>query len=328
MTYEDFDITNQAGQQVGAMQFQYRGNFPSAYTEFQNPFGPLKPFKVFGATNDATMGMMMTSLAAGRSYNLGGAAPLFAHIPPMAKGRSPDFSGLVCVPKKSHAEAMIAKLNPETMIVMEDCVLYTGDKDGHQVKGWKLLKVGYMEQPPGAGGVYYSMGQTVGGKQVEPRVVKTPKEASDIVKVGAEMQSGDYGAVWNFEFDLPDPEKQIKRKGFNLGFGEMDMDGSFNPPRGGFAVEMQEVMVTCEMVRYFQTPCNFTQKRQFCCKLPLYAEEVPQAATTPIGQYGGPNAPPQVIMTAGTTFDQVIAAKQNAWAVPAQPIIVGASAQG
>ena len=93
-------------------------------------------------------------------------------------------------------------LNPQTMV--EDTVLCTGTpgRDGVQVKAWQLKKVSYVE-----GALASVCGFGVGGLLVAPKCVKTPKEAQDIVTVGSEKQSGNWGTIFELHFELLDPER-------------------------------------------------------------------------------------------------------------------------
>jgi hypothetical protein len=252
---------------------------------------------------------------------MGAAVPMFGHVDPLPSGRSPDFSGIVNAKSVAEVKAMMGKLNQETMVVMEDTVLCTGTpgRDGVQVKGWKLLKVGYV------GAALFSVcGFGVGGKSKAPVHVTSPKEALDLVTVATEDQTGELGAIFELHFDLPDPEKPIASKGANV-FGHLaDMDGQFNPIGGGYIAQMEEVMLTCKCNRVWKFPCKFESKQCVCCRCPCYAQKMAEVQVGPKGAWSGtPNAPPQVIMAPGTKFRDCVRAKQNAWDVPLQPTIIG-----
>lgn len=308
--FEDFPVmsSSTADKQVGALQFQFRGNYPSAYTH-----DDAKPLKINGAAEDVKLGQLMAALSAGRVYEMGEAQPVFESVKALPQEASPDFSGKVFAKKASQVRSLIDRINPNTMVVMDDAVL--GDHlKGTQVKGWKLTFAGYKYEAP-----FACCGMSLGGVGgVDPRYMATKEELDAFVKGALQAQSGDYGTTFEFKFQLPDQEKQIVKKGENI-FGVVsDMDGKFNPSLGGFGEQMEEVRLACTCIQCWRFPCNFTQKKTFCCTMPCYAQKVNSTEVQPFS-YGKPGAdsPPQVIMTPGTTFAQIVGARKDAWAPPA-----------
>lgn len=251
-----------AGQRenIGMIQFQYRGNFPSSYTH-----DPSKPLTAAVAANNASMGLLASGVVVGKVYELGDAEAAFYDLPPRPSGRSPDFDGWVSCRKYSEMQALEKKLRDD-LVVQEDMVL--GDVfAGVQVRGWVLTDMGYINQGTECCGTSYGK-----GKQ-EPRHVPTLEKYSEILKNSKEGEIGEYGVVWLMRFRLPDHEQQVV--GHEPG---QQVDSRFNPMGSGFAkTRLQEVSANCICMRVWKFPCNLNHKYTPICRMPLYAEKYENA---------------------------------------------------
>lgn len=332
MMFEDFPImaSNDGSKQVGALQFVYRGNYPSAYTHDQ-----MKPLKVSSAAETVQLGQLMAALAAGRVYEMGEAQPVFASVKALPTDCSPDFTGEVIASQANQVKSLIDAINPNTMVVMADAMLGT-HFEGTQVKGWKLIRAGYKKDDwfsclcplcPTMGlftcclwtGPWIPI--KVGGASKKPRYMSTVEELRTLVTGALQDQSGDFGTNFILEFQLPDQEKQIVKKGENTFGSVVEMASQFNPSGGGFAEQMEEVRMACTCIQCWRFPCNFNQKKSYLCSVPCYAQKVSVTEVQPF-TYGqgvpGADAPPQVVMHPGTKMAQIIGAKRDAWAPPAK----------
>jgi len=308
--FEDFPVMSSSGdKQVGALQFQYRGNYPSAYTHDQ-----MKPLKINAAAESVKLGQLMAALSAGRVYEMGEAQPVFESVKALPTDTSPNFTGTVFAKQASQVRSLVDAINPNTMVVMQDAML--GDHlTGTQVKGWKLTYAGYKREK----GICCCIEIGVGG--LKPRYIATLEELRTLVTGALEGQAGSFGTTFELLFQLPDQEQQIVKKGDNT-FGMVsDMSGSFNPGGGGFAEQMEEVRLACTCIQCWRFPCNFNQKKTYCCSMPCYAQKVNNTEVQPFS-YGkgapGADSPPQVIMHPGTKIEQIIGARKDAWAAPAK----------
>lgn len=242
---------------VGIMQFQYRGNFPSSYTH-----DPTKPLTAAVKCNSANLGMLASTVVVGKVYELGNPEAPFYDLPPRPEGRSPEFDGWVICKEHSQMLKLEEQLRND-LVVKEDMVL--GDHiNGVQVRGWVLTDMGYINQGTECCGTTYGK-----GKQ-EPRHVANKEKFSEILKISRESEIGEFGVAWIMRFRLPDHEVQI------VGAGDdgKQVDGKFNPMGGGFAKNMlEEVSCNCVCMRVWKFPCNLEHKYSPLCKMPLYAQK-------------------------------------------------------
>jgi len=288
----DFEVVDsETKRPVGKLQTQYRGNYPSAYKH-----DPSLPFRVTGSTEDANLGMLLSGLASGMVYTMGMALPAFRDVSPKPEGNSPDFSGLVETMWASQVKKL-AGLLPQggkpllsDDLVVQDSMVFGTATSGTQVRGWRLLEFGY------ASGGLSICGATLGGKVRSRRQVRTVKEVADMITAALEHQIGEAGATFYMRFELPDLEKKIIKKGSNIAGNDVMLDSKFNPPRGGFADQMEEVALACNCVRLCRCPCDCTPDRVICCRCPLYARVIRQEETVkPVGAWEE-SAPLPVIM--------------------------------
>lgn len=294
--FESFPVTSPDSTRtaVGKMQFVYRGNYPTPYVHDQ-----WVPLKVTGVTDNAQLGMLMGALATGKTYPFSDPEPLFSAIEPTSNNISPWFDGTVLAKEGKQVKELLDCIDQQTMCVMKDFVI--GDHvHGTQVKGWRLNKMGYTKNS-----TTVCCGHAFGGEPEELQTIKHIQHAKDL---WAQGQEGSTGTMYALFFTLPDSEKPIVKKGGNL-IGSLigDLDGQFNPPNGGFVDPMEEVMLNCTCVRLWKFPCNFNQKKSFCCQCPVYAQFIKAdqiVAVAPIGSSPGEAAPPQVVMNPGMTLSQ------------------------
>lgn len=236
----------------GMIQFQYRGNFPSAYTHDQT-----KPLNAAVASGDSQIGLLASTVIVGKAFGLGSAEAPFYDLPPRPAGRSPDFTGWVHCHMWSQIEDLKSKLR-EDCIVTDACEL--GDTiSGVQVKGWVLTDIGFMKTGTEL------CGRQQGGEIFEPRPVKSKEEAEAIIKIADEKHIGELGMNFQMRFRLPDLEKQVVTEG---------VDSGFNALGQGFKKGMlEEVSCACVCMRVWMFPCNLTHKDKDICRIPLYARE-------------------------------------------------------
>lgn len=241
---------------VGMIQFQYRGNFPSSYTH-----DPTKPLTAAVACNSANLGLLASSVVVGKVYELGEPEAAFHDLPPRPAGRSPDFDGWVICKEFSQMQALEGKLRDD-LVVQDDMVL--GDNiSGVQVRGWVLTDMGFLNQGTECCGTVYG-----GGKQ-EPRPVGDKNKFAEILKTSRTNAIGEFGMAWMMRFRLPDHECQVV--GSDDG---RQIDSKFNPLGGGFAKNMlEEVSCACVCMRVWKFPCNFEHKYSPLCTMPLYAQK-------------------------------------------------------
>lgn len=256
---------------LGMIQFQYRGNFPSAYTH-----DPTKPLTAAVAANTADIGLLASTVVVGKVYEMGEPLyPPFFDLPPRPEGRSPDFDGWVICKQTSQMEKLFSVLQDD-LVVQQDFVL--GDHiNGVQVRGWVLTDMGYINQGSECCGTTYGS-----GKQ-DPRPISSKDKFKEIKDQSMEGHIGEYGMAWILRFRLPDHEKQVV-----CNEGEVQVDGKFNPLGAGFAKNMlEEVACACVCMRVWKFPCNMQHKYKPLCKMPLYAQkytgamQVSQKSTNP-----------------------------------------------
>lgn len=262
---------------IGMIQFQYRGNFPSSYTH-----DPTKPLTAAVAANTADIGLLASTIVVGKVYELGSPEAPFFDLPPRPEGRSPDFDGWVICKQTSQMEKLKSKLRDD-LVVQEDMVL--GDHvAGVQVRGWVLTDMGFINQGTEC------CGRMKGKGKQEPRPVGTIKEFEEILKVSMDNHIGEWGMAWILRFRLPDHERQVV-----CTEGEKQVDGKFNPMGGGFTKNMlEEVACACVCMRVWKFPCNLTHKYHHICKMPLYAQKYTGAMQV---SQKSPNPPIQVVMS-------------------------------
>lgn len=270
-------VSSSEATNVGMIQFQYRGNFPSSYTH-----DPTKPLTAAVACNSANLGLLASSVVVGKVYELGEPEAAFHDLPPRPAGRSPDFDGWVICKQFSQMEELAGKLRDD-LVVQEDMVL--GDHiSGVQVRGWVLTDLGFLNQGTECCGTTYGK-----GKQ-EPRSVSDKNKYAEILKVSREGAIGEWGMAWMMRFRLPDHECQVVG-----GDDGRQIDPKFNPSGGGFAKNMlEEVSCACVCMRVWKFPCNMEHKYSPLCKMPLYAQKYTGAMQ--VGQKSA-HQPIQVVMS-------------------------------
>lgn len=281
---ETHNVVSQSRENVGMIQFQYRGNFPSCYTH-----DTTKPVTAAVAASTKDVGLLASSVVVGKVYELGAPQAAFYDLPPRPAGRSPDFDGWVVCKQFSQMEKLAEKLRDD-LVVQDDMVLGDEKINGVQVRGWVLTDMGYINQGTECCGTNYGK-----GKQ-EPRPVPDKAKYAEILKISREGQMGDFGMAWMMRFRLPDHEQQI------IGNDpSQQIDGKFNPMGGGFAKNMlEEVSLNCVCMRVWKFPCNLQTKYSTLCKMPLYAQKYTGAMQV---SQKSPHQPVQVVMNT----------RNNAW---------------
>lgn len=267
---------------LGMIQFQYRGNYPSSYTHDET-----KPLTAAVAANTADIGLLASGVVVGKVYELGSPEATFYDLPPRPEGRSPDFDGWVVCKKTSQMEKLKSVLRDD-LVVQESMVLGDEIASGVQVKGWVLTDMGFMNK----GTEFCGIGLSSGGKQ-EPRPIGTKGKYEEFLKLSMEGHIGETGKAWMLRFRLPDHEKQIAGSaGSELNKDQIDV--RFDAKVGGFSKSMlEEVACACVCARVWRFPCNFTRKDTPCCQMPLYAQ--PYTGAMQVSQKS-PNPPIQVVM--------------------------------
>lgn len=285
--FNDFDVVDSKdkGQSVGKLQALFRGNFPSAYIHAQDT-----AFKITGHSENSKIGMLLSGLASGMSYNMGKQFPVFGHMEPKDSGTSPGFDGLVVSNLADQIKRMVGlgsdTLLREDLVVDGECLL--GEKlSAVQVHGWRLVEIGYSQAAINACG----MGCL--GSTRAPRAVTSLKMVQDFVKVALESQTGNYGTTFQMKFEMPDQEKAVVKAGQNV-FGPVSLTDGFNPPRQGYIDQLEEVALACTCIRYCKFPCNTTQDKAVCCRMPLYARTAGSSKVVPSAWEAVP--PPPVVM--------------------------------
>jgi len=253
-------VSSAARENLGIIQFQYRGNFPSAYTHDQT-----LPLNAAVAAKSGDIGLLASSVVVGKVYGLGDAEAPFYDLPPRPAGRSPDFEGWVTIQKSSQMKDLITKLRADLVVdppdvevngqmVAGEAVL--GDPiSGVAVKGWVLTDLGFTK----AGGI------CGGASKQLPRPVGTVAAVQEIVDLALSNEIGEYGTNFDMRFRLPDHEKQVVSEG---------VAGNFNAMGQGFAKNMlEEVACACMCVRVWKCPFVFAKAEKTLCKIPLYARK-------------------------------------------------------
>lgn len=271
---------------LGIIQFQYRGNFPSSYTHDQT-----LPLNAAVAANSSTVGLLASGVVVGKVYSMGAPEAPFYDLPPRPEGRSPDFDGWVTVTQSSQVNDLLALLRED--LVVPSVIRVGGPKEGQEltlgdpvsgvnVRGWVLTDIGYMKTG------MECCGTQMGKGKKEPVSVKTYEEVKKIVDVAMEGEIGEYGTNFMMRFRLPDNEKQVVTE---------DVDFKFNPTGQGFKKEMlEEVACACVCMRVWMFPCNLTHTFKPLCTLPLYA----RVRDTPLSSGKSNHAPIQVVMNTRT----------------------------
>lgn len=284
--HDTFDVMSKSegSEVIGKLQAVYRGNYPSVY-----PQGDHTPMRIVGSTVSGKEGKLLAGLAAGMAYSLGGAFPVFSGLMPKPTGKSPSYDGVVEAKLKSQVEKLLGigqkGAMAEDMIVRESCV-FGNHMSGTDVQGWKLVEVGFVRASATICGV------AMGGRRKPMRHVKTVGEAQEIVKVATDMMVGDKGTTFLLKFECVDLEKPVIKKGVTA-TGELDLWNGFNPPRRGFASQMEEVSCSCKAIRICGCGPSRTDE-EVICKCPLYAREVGDNQVVPDAWSEVP--PPNVIM--------------------------------
>jgi hypothetical protein len=269
---------------LGMIQFQYRGNFPSSYTH-----DPTKPLTAAVSCQDSAMlGLLASGVVVGKVYELGQPEAPFYDLPPRPAGRSPDFDGWVVCKKFSQMQDLEEKIR-EDLVVAQDLVLGDDKIDGVQVRGWVLTDMGYINQGSECCGTTYGTGKK------EPRHINNKAKFSEMLKHSREGQIGDFGMAWMMRFRLPDQEFQIVGGGEALVDGD-PLDTKFNPPRAGFTKNLlEEVSCNCMCKRVWKFPCIFGGPEEPLCKIPLYAQKYTGEGAIQVSQKSA-HEPVQVVM--------------------------------
>lgn len=266
---------------IGMIQFQYRGNFPSAYTHDQT-----KPLNAAVACKTSDIGLLASGVAVGKVYGMGDAEAPFYDLPPRPAGRSPDYDGWVTCKQNSQVKKLIEKLRDEDLVVQLETAdeepLILGDPiSGISVRGWVLTDIGWARK-----GSFL----TKKAKQ-DPRPVKTKKEVQEIFDVGMKEETGDYGTDFIMRFRLPDHEKAVVTEGMSPGFNKFGQ---------GFTKNMLEEMAcVCICMRVWKFPCNLEHEYKELCRMPLYARTYTGGMQTDVKDSNAP-APIQVVMNTRT----------------------------
>lgn len=248
--------------------------------------GDRTPLRVVGNMVSGKEGKLLAAFAAGLSYGLGNMFPIFSGIIPKPEGRSPEYDGVVRAKRKSQVQALLGIDMPgaiaEDMIVRDSCV-FGNDINGVDVQGWKLVEMGFIN------GDLTVCGIPIWGRRKEMRHVKTVKDAQEIAKIAMDAMVGDYGTTFEMKFECVDVEKPVVRRGVTI-TGELDLYNGFNPPRKGFAAQMEEVSCACMAFRI----CTSRNDKEVICKCPCYAREIGDNQVVPDAWSEVP--PPNVIM--------------------------------
>lgn len=267
---------------VGMIQFQYRGNFPSSYTH-----DPTKPLTAAVAANTADIGLLASGVVVGKVYELGNPEAPWHDLPPRPAGRSPDFDGWVVCKNTSQMDKLKTVLRDD-LVVQEDMVLGS-EISGVQVKGWVLTDMGYTP----TGNEFCGATCCAKGDKQQPRPVGTVAKYEEILKHSMDGHIGEYGRKWILRFRLPDHEKQVYGSDEGTISACVTSD-KFNPSGGGFAKNMlEEVACECVCMRVWKFPCNMDHKYRTLCKIPLYAQKYSGAMQ--VAQKSA-SAPIQVVM--------------------------------
>lgn len=165
------------------------------------------------------------------------------------------------------------------MIVDQDVVFKDGPI-GRNVKGWKLVEVGWSKSKGTMCGVQGP------GRQQRLVYVTDKKRAQEIVIMATESMIGNYGTTFLLHFECMDPESQIVKK----------TDRDFDPLGGGFASQLEEVALAVKCSRIWQFPANCNKYEVQACRCPLYAQVVAGDGNVIPDAWGETTKPISVLM--------------------------------
>lgn len=278
--YETMEIKSH-GQLKGKIQFQHRGNYPSAYVHEQST-----PFTTaMNVPDGGKLGLLATAVMMARSYTFGLPQPLLQDLPATSSG--PNFDGWCQVFNDEDVLKIMQSLDDNNNVVKECTV----GKD-LQLKGYTLAKIGYDCRS----GKFLCLSW---GAQQHRKPVDVVKK-SDTVEIINNALANMGGKTWHLLFFMKDPEKPILTKRLSK-----DIDSKF---KEWFMTDMQEVNIACACVRFWHCPCKFTRHRSVCCRIPLLLK--PRAGGSavhpePEPEKGLPQwAPEQVVMHIGSHVSQ------------------------
>jgi len=237
---------------VGNVQFQFRGNVPSAYMH-----DPNKAFTVGGSVpKGGTVGLLATGLGVSRVYNMGLPQPFLMDVTPSTI--SPDFHGWLYTTYDSEIEQLKNLLDDKVCVTKKFLI----GKGKINVVGYTLIMVGYTGEIGHCGS--HVFGKTV---QEKPRDCITKEEAIKLLDNGlAEKNHVNFA----LRFMLKDPERPIMNR-WNTGNLHPSWKDHFHPH------DLMEVALACtcnRMCRGSIGTTDNTPKKTYVCRCPLYATPV------------------------------------------------------
>lgn len=258
------------GEEPGQVQFQYRGNYRSAYEHDEG-----LPFTSAMSIPSGLGGLIASAIMMARSYSFGLPEPLLADVEVTERG--PHFDGYV----KCYSQEEIQNLQlccDDRLNVLEKCKV--GDL---QVQGYTLLKIGYNT----AAGKRLWLLQWGDGVVRKPVEVMTKEKLDEVVKNG--MAEG--AREWTLRFMLKDPEKSIITKQSN----KVDKGFEDYYHAGGAKVKS----LTCSMVRVCAFPLKTDRLETTMCRIPIRVE-YPDEEELAKDKMFLSRAPSQVVMHVGS----------------------------
>lgn len=243
---EEYRVVGPASKdEIGRAQMQFRTGGEFGAMRWLN--GEQSAIVAGIKANSPIVGMLASSVIAGRSRHFGDVVCGMPNKPPFQKadlipnpdGRSPDFAGWVTCGRASQVRAMLDALGAD-MIVREDIVL--GDHiNGYQVQGWKLTTMGFMAAP--TYNCYLPASKS--GLILKPTAVRTKSAAENLYNVGTEKAHSDFSTEFTLQFELPDTQDPfpIVKAPNTKGKGK---EFKFDPASGGFSIPpMDTVYLSC-----------------------------------------------------------------------------------
>lgn len=262
---------------VGIMQMQYRGNYPSAYGEVRPKLLGQKHKPLYACVDSKSpeISQLITGAAVGHVFKLGGPTPPFEDLEPRAEGRSPGFSGWVFCNSASQMKELGRKIR-------DDCVvdptldsepgantreMRLGDHiSGTAVKGWTVTYMTAVQKGFGC------CGCRLGGSSRGPVYINDAGEARDFIDVALEGQFGEYGTMFGVQFRLPDFEKGIAKNGHRIRGQTVALHPNFDPTGRGFGQDfLEEVALACVCFRTCRIGAN-TPAECILCRCPCYVQ--------------------------------------------------------
>ncbi|CAE8691428.1 unnamed protein product [Polarella glacialis] len=239
--YEDMDIKFPNREERGRVQFQFRGNSPSAYThDASNPFNA-----VMSLPGGQKVGILASAIMMARSHSFGLPEPLLEGVP--VTGQGPDFDGWVTSFNTKEILALEACLDEHNLVV-QDCQL-----NDTSLKGYTLFKIGYSTKGGNIG--IFSWGGTEVRKPVS---VMNKVETSSIIANGKKNVDA---ITWKLCFYMMDPEQEILTRrtgGVDKTFKDWHITSG-----------LQEVSLECTCVRVCKFPFSCTRHESKLCQAGL-----------------------------------------------------------